>query len=49
MTTKKKVRLALLGGKKTQEVDALAALFKRLTGKDVTPKERIEMQEILDS
>jgi hypothetical protein len=48
MTAKKKPRLALLSGKKTQDVDALAKLFKRLTGKDVTPKERIEMQKILD-
>lgn len=49
MTAKKKVKLALLSGKKTQDVDALAKLFKRLKGRDMTPAERASAQKILDS
>lgn len=36
---KKKVRLTLLSGKKTQDVNALAKLFKHLTGRDPTPED----------
>jgi hypothetical protein len=46
---KKKVRLTLLGGKRTQDVNALAKLYKRVTGRDMTPAERISAQKILDS
>lgn len=35
----KKVQLTVLSGKKTQDVNALAKLFKRLTGRDPTPEE----------
>lgn len=34
-----KVRLALLSGEKTQDVAAIANLYKSLTGRDPTPEE----------
>ncbi len=49
MTNKKKVRLTLLSGKRTQDVNALAKLFKRLTGRDPTPEELSKAKKTLSS
>lgn len=46
---KKKARLTLLHGKKAMDVDALAKLFEKMTGRSPTPQELVNAKKKLKS